>query len=857
MTFRDLNTRRLGRIVFGLALLMPVMASSQATSPSGAQSLKLQRALENIFRPSNTAASLPNLSARVVSPKRNLNWSTALGAIDGKHGIKAGADNPFRIASVTKTFVAAATMKLIEEHHLALDSPIAPLLSASLTTTLRAGGANPDNITVRQLLAHRSGIFDHVSNQYFAAVKANPQRRWTRQEQLELSLALNTPIEPDTAYIYSDTNYILLGDILEHAAHKPLARVLRQEIGYEKIGLTNTWMESLEPQPTGTAPRLHQYFLGDDVYALDPSYDLWGGGGLVSTTKDLATFFRALFDGRVVSKNSLALMTNSVSGGGFGEEAYGLGIMPFYLGNARCFGHTGINAIIAAHCHEIDLTFVVASGDLLPGIDLDTSRRGPGAQFAQAIGIDTSPQPYGKALRRTACPPEFKHTQNARIHCGMLTVPENYAQPNGRNIELAAVLAQHAYRVPKVEPLLILGGGPGVPLFPTAQALLADGDSAEALLANQNIVLIEQRGVGASVPNLSCQNALRNTTDVDRCLIFLKSNMIDTRQYTSIASANDMELLRRALNIQRWNLEGSSYGTRLALTMLRERPNTIRSMVLDGVDPPETSFSNDPPSLNAALNLVLTRCAADPQCRIAFPNLKARFIETVASLNRMPLMINGNTISGDSLVIALSPFQGSPELLAYQPAVIDAMARRDSEFFSKLLSGSGPDVPAPDNGTSGMFLSVTCSDDAPLLNRIALQQLTHTNDVLLGAFARNAVATLSFCDHWSSGRAPDRVRLPVPVRVPTLAFNAEFDQQTPPDYGRVLAMSQPGARGIEFRGIGHIALTQATACAVPILAKFVSTTDPRSIDTTCASSLPSPAWKSGLDAGFYALLAAQ
>ena len=76
----------------------------------------------------------------------------------------------------------------------------------------------------------------------------------TRQQQLALAVAINPPVEPGAIYVYSDTNYILLGDILERATQQPLAQALRQQVGYQRTGLNNTWLETLEPQPAGSLP---------------------------------------------------------------------------------------------------------------------------------------------------------------------------------------------------------------------------------------------------------------------------------------------------------------------------------------------------------------------------------------------------------------------------------------------------------------------------------------------------------------------------------------------------------------------------------------------------------------------------
>ena len=259
--------------------------------------------------------------ARLSYPPGGVEASFALGFVDGMGGRLARPDNPFRIASVTKTFTAVAVMKLVEQGRIGLDQPIAGLLSRASLEALRQGGADPQAITVRHLLGHRSGLGDYaITLEYFQAVLADPQRRWSRLEQLELALALTPPVPPDLRFAYADTNYILLGEILERATRRPLARALRDTLGFARLGLKSTWLESLEPAPPGIKPRLHQFLAEIDTTGFDPSFDLWGGGGLVSTVDDLARFFRALFHGRILAPATLERMTREVSGGGFAES---------------------------------------------------------------------------------------------------------------------------------------------------------------------------------------------------------------------------------------------------------------------------------------------------------------------------------------------------------------------------------------------------------------------------------------------------------------------------------------------------------------------------------------------------------
>ena len=220
----------------------------------------------------------------------------------------AADDNPqasFRIASVTKTFVAATALRLVEDGRLSLSAPVSGQISDRTGEILRQGGFNPDVITLDHLLCHTAGLRDHVEDSYELAVLENPQRRWTRLEQIERCMALGEPLgTPGERFSYSDTGYVILGEVLERLEDRGFAGVVRDALNFEGLGLNETYWESLEPAPAGTPARGRQFIGGVNATDFDPSLDLFGGGGLVSTTRDLVKFMRAFGDGSLFRRPS-------------------------------------------------------------------------------------------------------------------------------------------------------------------------------------------------------------------------------------------------------------------------------------------------------------------------------------------------------------------------------------------------------------------------------------------------------------------------------------------------------------------------------------------------------------------------
>ncbi|WP_342379832.1 beta-lactamase family protein [Myxococcus stipitatus] len=321
------------------------------------------------------------MSVRI--PSAGLEFSEAV------HSAKVDAldaRTPFRIASVTKTYLAAALLRLVEDGKLSLDDTVDPVVPAPYPELLRAGGYRPEQMTVAQLLTHTSGLYDYAqSEDYLATVLAAPERVWTREAQVRFAMEHGRPEgTPGERYVYSDTGYLLLGALLEEKTGLGLGEAYRRLLGFERLGLRDTWLETRE-----TPSRAPQSYDGFPLANIDATADLFGGGGLVSTTPDVSRFFQALFSGEVFTRAStLERMTrvpptNTDDGGGMGifrlERA---GAQPCYL-------HEGFWGITALVCPELDVSVAIAG--------LETTQLGTGMRdllrAAVKAGTECRPAP--------------------------------------------------------------------------------------------------------------------------------------------------------------------------------------------------------------------------------------------------------------------------------------------------------------------------------------------------------------------------------------------------------------------------------------------------------------------------------
>lgn len=388
-------------VLVAIAMSGCMHAPSRSPPPNAALTISLDAAMDR------AAASLPGdrgLALRVEAPRLNLVWAAARG--DG-----ASADRTVRVASLTKTFVAAATLRLVEQGQLQLDDPVGPLLSASIGARLAGDGYDLDRVTVRMLLTHTAGVFDYAQHPlYLARVLSDPAHIWTREEQIAFAVDHGAPVGASgELFAYSDTGYLLLGDILERATGRPLAEAVSRLLRLEDYGISHTWFEGLVAEPFDAPARARQGVGALGASEIHPSADLFGGGGLLSTPADLARYLRLLLHGDILCADTVRMMMaptpQSLAAGGGG---YGMGLARRSVAGEDCYGHGGFWGVVAWYCPGVDLAVVgfvsntdqiVALGLLMDEVlrlCLDASSN-PGSHLAAGDGMGSAMVVAGKS----------------------------------------------------------------------------------------------------------------------------------------------------------------------------------------------------------------------------------------------------------------------------------------------------------------------------------------------------------------------------------------------------------------------------------------------------------------------------
>ncbi|WP_353267857.1 serine hydrolase [Gemmatimonas sp.] len=343
-----------------LASLLASASPSPAQSAADSVQTRLQRLADSVVA---ARPRMPGIIIAVEQPATGKRWSVAAGLSDTARRTKLTPDQPVRLASNTKTYTAAAVLRLVEMGRLALSDPLATRLPPSIDSLLRRDGYATDIITIEQVLNHRAGFNEHPAvPSYVATLRTDPQHHWTPREQLEWLVDSLAPVGPPGAqFRYSDAGYVLLGLIVERYSGQPLGPAVRSLVRLNTLGLRHTWWETLEPAPRGVPDRAHQYLGGFDAYGIDPSFDLYGGGGIVAPMADLAHFLTALLGGQVFDKReTLETMTRPRSPE---MNGYGMGLFGSTVGGLTGRGHSGFWGTTAMVFPDAGVTIAVAITD--------------------------------------------------------------------------------------------------------------------------------------------------------------------------------------------------------------------------------------------------------------------------------------------------------------------------------------------------------------------------------------------------------------------------------------------------------------------------------------------------------------
>lgn len=438
-----------------------------------------------------------------------------------------------------------------------------------------------------------------------------------------------------------------------------------------------------------------------------------------------------------------------------------------------------------------------------------------------------------------------------QVECGIVTVPEDRSQPEGNQVELMVFRFPAKSQNPQPDPLVYLEGGPGAGGSRFVQF-------ADYLFGTYNldrdVIFFDQRGTGLSSPSLQCpdfglsvweayanlmtleEGADHVATTLLACYQDYLDQGIDLNQYTTAQNAADLDDIRRAMGYEEWNVYGISYGSRLALTAMRDYPEGIRAAVIDGVVPVQGDLYLETPSNGfGAINRLFELCAADEQCNATYPDLESVFYEVLDQLNDNPAQLSalrgldGNVYSAQldgQMFVGIMFFNlYSTQAISFLPYVIYAARAGDFTFLEEFLLDS---YFVWDDIATVMHYAVNCNEE---IAYNTFEEIEAASEGLPATVARNMnvdnYMTWEICQGWEAGPLSPVEDEPVVSDIPTLLTSGSLDPITPPRWGDLAAETLANGYHYVIEGGGH-GISFSSDCVRDMMNNFLDdpTTDP-------------------------------
>lgn len=459
----------------------------------------------------------------------------------------------------------------------------------------------------------------------------------------------------------------------------------------------------------------------------------------------------------------------------------------------------------------------------------------PAMLAQESVGQGTAAAPGHSLAEKLA--PCLMSDVDEEVFCGRYEVYENRAAETGREIGLNIVALPA--KTPNVapDPLVFLAGGGVAPATRYARYF---SRAFPDLRQHRDILLIDQRGSGASNPlecelptdpaNAEYRDEARFLEAVRRCRGKLERKA-DLRYYTTPVAMDDLDEVRAWLGYPRLNLYGVSYGTQAAMVYLRQHPQRVRSVVLQGVVPLDVSMWLEfPRSSQKALDQVFAACARQQGCHDAFPNLADEFSSLLKRLAEKPLRVKVSEaetsqkvevpIDAEILRRFVADTLYSAARIQDLPLLIHLTHAGDYRPLARKLASRGESgIP------KGVYLSIVCNEE---MHFDAAALPAAVADTFMGEFriGRELLA----CGEWTRGWLPKDYWAPVQSSVPALILTGALDSVTPPRYGERVVRSLTNSRHLVLPGRAH---NDTDPCVSEIIQDFVAAGGLEDLDTSC------------------------
>jgi len=427
-----------------------------------------------------------------------------------------------------------------------------------------------------------------------------------------------------------------------------------------------------------------------------------------------------------------------------------------------------------------------------------------------------------------------------KARCGTMLRPENPADPASPDIELSVAVVPALTLKPEPDPFVPLAGGPGGSAI---EFYSAWSHAFEYVRRHRDIVLVDQRGTGTS-SRMNCdfgEDLVDGQYSTERVLQLTRECLDalphDPRYFTTSVAVADLEAVRQALGYQQLNLYGASYGTRVAQHFARRYPESTRTIVLDGVVPPQLPLGPEiATEAQTALDNILLRCANDDACNTRFPNLQQAFLDVRTQLDDQAVVVDlTDPVTGRRQLVdfGAEELAGAIRLLAYSansiailPLLIHEAANGNFAPLAaqfRMIAANMADALA-----MGMHNAVMCTEDIPFYDKSTIDY-DGIEASYMGMFQLEALEAI--CSVWPAGPIDEGFKESLASDLPVLLLSGDADPITPPRYADLAAVDLENATHLIGKDQGHGQIS--VGCTSRLIADFIDTADPGSIDASC------------------------
>lgn len=431
--------------------------------------------------------------------------------------------------------------------------------------------------------------------------------------------------------------------------------------------------------------------------------------------------------------------------------------------------------------------------------------------------VSLQAQPPAKSGDLKLEPYVFENAKGEKIEAefGRLTVPENRQKPNSRLIELAFVRFKSTSAHPG-PPIIYLAGGPGGSgigaakgtRFPLFMAMREFGD----------VIALDQRGTGASKPNLGCRESFDFPLDragrpdelisisLERarsCTAYWNAQGVDLAGYNTNENADDIDALRRALRINKVSLWSISYGTHLALAFIKRHQSNVDRAILAGVNGLDDRRKL-PGDVQSTLVRINQFVKADPELSKLVPDLLELMKTVFERLEKQPVTVeltDPNTKQKISVTIGKTDLQfltaqglGNIQAIKALPLMYYAMSKGDFQSFApQLLAFRRSTIP------SAMFFTMDCASGGSKARYAQIER--EKGGTLLGNTINLMIA--DSCPAWNVPDLGNSFRAPVKSKSPVLLISGTLDGRTPPSRAEEVRKGFPNSTHLIIDGASH------------------------------------------------------